>query len=374
MNLIKKLINLILNKFIVCKKHRRPNTNQKNKDNNNGIKQPPCPQPATLPHTIEKSHAKKRNTCELQTTKKVDKSHIVQTIPFLKSKLRLNYYNNIFVTYNINNSTEQKYPLIRAPKFGCEIKLPIIGRCGKRGVCEQLLCNEIEKLRLSGFYDNLSLFIKKLNYPYEPDLAYIDTRKGIFIDIEIDEPYSGLERMPIHYKTDTGTIDDKRNDYFTERGWTVIRFSENQVYKYPTSCIKRVYQLLHSIDSSIMIPQSLCLIDNISTEEMWTENKAKIMEQNKEREKLLCINKFIKPMYNTSILLNDYEHGKEIEINIFKEELQRKQAEQQRRQAEEQQRRQTEEQQRRQVQEYEHHYKITTQSQPKTTPSSRGYA
>lgn len=91
--------------------------------------------------------------------------------------------------------------------------MPVRGRCGKRGVCEQKLCEEIEKLNLFGFYDNLSLFVIDRCSRYEPDLAYIDAKKGIFIDIEIDEPYSGLERKPIHYTIGDYTVDDKRNDY-----------------------------------------------------------------------------------------------------------------------------------------------------------------
>lgn len=316
-----------------------------------------------------------------QTTEKlqnliVSETYTVKTVPFLTSKLNLDYNVTYKVLYSIPNSVDYKFPIIRAPKRGCEIKLPIIGRSGKRGVCEESLCKMIKQLGLPGFYDNLSLFVGNYSNPYEPDIAYIDAKKSIFIDIEIDEPYSGWERTPIHYKTKNGTIDDLRNQYFTERGWTVIRFSEKQVYKYPKSCLKRIYQVLNKMDATINMPQCLAEEQEISLENMWTKEEAERQEQNRVREKMLGINTFVKPDKASRTPLKDYSKGVELEKEISKKknntssiissyrppqpamvpisninDVRRREAEQ-----------------------YEHQKYISTQSKPKTTPSSRGYA
>ena len=311
---------------------------------------------------------------------KVLKTYTVQTIPFLTSKLDLDYEAIYKVSYSIHDSDEAKFPIIRAPKIGCVIKLPVIGRSGKRGFCEQKLCDKIKDLKLQGFYDNFSLFVGNNSNPYEPDLAYIDAQKRIFIDIEIDEPYSGWERQPIHYKIRNGiTVDDARNNYFTERGWTVLRFSEKQVHEQPKSCLKRVYQLLHEMDGSITMPQCLATEADISSNDMWTKEQAERMEQNKEREKMLGIDKFIQTVEGTHTPLKDYSKGKELEDNIARRkkgirsitDINSTYAPPQLTNVHIS---NPDEQRRREAEQYEHPQQISTQTKPKSTPSSRGYA
>ncbi len=261
---------------------------------------------------------------------KVSMPYTIQSFPFLTSKLDCDYDTTYTVKYNISDSDNNKFPIIRAPKEGCEIKLPVVGRSCKRGVCEEHLCKMIMELKLPNFYDNVSLFVGNYPKPYEPDIAYIDVQKGIFIDIEIDEPYSGWERQPIHYKTKNGTIDDKRNNDFTERGWTVIRFSEKQVHKQPKSCLKRVYQLLNKMDGAIMIPPCLATEADISSDDIWTKEQAERMEKIKEREKMLGIDKFIMSPERPNEDLKDYSHGQKIEKKISnrKKEAQLKESKQ----------------------------------------------
>lgn len=309
----------------------------------------------------------------------IPKTYTVQTIPFLTSKLDLDYEAIYKVSYSIHDSDEAKFPIIRAPKIGCVIKLPVIGRSGKRGFCEQKLCDKIKDLKLQGFYDNFSLFVGNNSNPYEPDIAYIDVQKGIFIDIEIDEPYSGSERLPIHYKTKGGTKDDRRNDCFTERGWTVLRFSEKQVHEQPKSCLKRVYQLLSEMDGSITMPQCLATEADISSNDMWTKEQAERMEQNKEREKMLGIDKFIQTVEGTHTPLKDYSKGKELEDNIARRkkgirsitDINSTYAPPQLTNVHIS---NPDEQRRREAEQYEHPQQISTQTKPKSTPSSRGYA
>ena len=334
------------------------------------------------PQSGNTSQPANNNYGEIPQHPKMSKNYTVQIVPFLTSILKLNYEATYKVLYSISNSVDARFPIIRVPQRGCEIKLPVLGRSGKRGVCEERLCKIIKDLKLHGFYDSLSLFIGNYSKPFEPDIAYIDTQKGIFVDIEIDEPYSGWERKPIHYKTENGTIDDLRNHYFTERGWTVIRFSEKQVHKHPKSCLKRVYQLLNKMDVTITMPQSLATEADISLEDMWTKKQAESMEQNDEREKMLGIDKFIQPVEGPHIILKDYLKGRELEKKISnREEAQRKVSEQiQSRFLESPPQppivsnANSDDQKRKEAEQYEHQQYISTQSKPKTTPSSRGYA
>ena len=315
----------------------------------------------------------------------VRRPYTIQVEPFLKSHWNLPDERYI-VKYSIQDSKSIEFPLIRAPKKGCEIKLPVTGRSGRRGVCEETFCRQIEALSLYGFYDDLSLFVR--GYAFEPDLAYIDKEKGIFIDIEIDEPYSGWERKPIHYKINNGTIDDLRNSHFTERGWTVIRFSEKQIYNHPKSCLKKIYQLLHSMDVSIDIPQSLVAENDIDFERLWTNIEAKRLERDHEREKLLGVNRFILPSDTPHAIVHDYPYGLKFEENFSKSkreqlyhELEIKTTVTSVPSHETSIVRPSSslttncgKNDHTEIRRNEHPQQISTQSKPKTTPSSRGYA
>ncbi|MGL5938137.1 MAG: hypothetical protein ACRCY5_05355 [Phocaeicola sp.] len=245
------------------------------------------------------------------------KPYTVQTTPFLKSECKVDYSQLLHVTYSLIDSIGTAFPIIRAPRKGSPIKFPVKGRNGKRGACEESFCRVIVENELGNkFYDNLTLLVA--GYQYEPDLAYIDANKGIFIDIEIDEPYAGWEKIPIHYKTLYGTIDDRRNTLFTERGWTVIRFSENQIHNQPLSCLKEIFQLIRKIDDTIVIPASVQNQPDLKSEDMWTKENAEEKIINKEREKLLNISEFKIPNNERyTVILEDYEEGIEVEKEVI---------------------------------------------------------
>lgn len=245
--------------------------------------------------------------------------YTIQNIPFLTSQFIVDYSQKLYVKYSISDSTDHKFPIIRAPRKGCEIKLPVVGRKNNRGASEQSFCSKIVECGLqSNFYDNISLFCTSLNHPYEPDLAYIDVEKGIFLDIEIDEPYVGWGRTPIHYKTNEGTVDDIRNEHFTERGWCVIRFSEKQIHNEPLSCLKKIFELLHQMDATIGIPSLLLKEPDVKQEDWWSKLRAEAMEERKEREKYLNISSFNPPVPKDIQQIKDYEQGHLVEANIIK--------------------------------------------------------
>lgn len=249
---------------------------------------------------------------------KKEEPYSVKLIPLLKADLNIlniDYSQQYVVNYDLVSSGNLEYPYLVAPEKGTWIKLPIQGRNGRRGFCKEKLANVINKYHLKGFRDNLSLFAD--GCPYEPDFAYIDVEKGIFIDIEVDEPYSGWEKTPIHYMIGNRTNDGKRNERFTERGWIVLRFSEKQVFEQTMSCLKYLYQQICRIDTSMAIPSSLASVPDLKVDSMWTKADAFQMIQNKTREKMLGISEFIMPSgkFVTSNLI-DYEEAGKIEDAI----------------------------------------------------------
>ena len=124
------------------------------------------------------------------------------------------------------------------------------------------------------------------NYrPYEPDIAIIDLeRPSIRIDIEIDEPYSAIINKPIHY---IGCGDDFRDMNLNNLGWIVVRFTEYQVKSDIQGCASFIVQLVHSLNPSKSLSESLWSQNPPLTQKRWTEIEAKVMASEKVREKYL---------------------------------------------------------------------------------------
>ena len=120
---------------------------------------------------------------------------------------------------------------------------------------------------------------------YTPDFAYIDKEIKLFIDIEIDEPYIYNTREPIHY---IGYWKDKiRNDFFNNKGWIVIRFSEEQVVRYPDSCCKFIAQQIAEITGNSAITSQFAQTPDLQPQQQWTEKEAIEMANRKERDDYL---------------------------------------------------------------------------------------
>ncbi|MBR1774272.1 MAG: hypothetical protein IJ759_01985 [Bacteroidales bacterium] len=98
------------------------------------------------------------------------------------------------------------------------------------------------------FMDNFSIIKNHRicfynNKNYYPDIILKD-KHGIFIDIEIDEPYTtDNNHQAIHY---IGS-DDYRNEYFTLNDWIVIRFCEQQIFKHTQECFDFIINIHKSI-------------------------------------------------------------------------------------------------------------------------------
>lgn len=115
---------------------------------------------------------------------------------------------------------------------------------------------------------------------YYPDIAIIIN--GLYIDVEIDEPYSMDSRSPVHC---IGS-DDYRNSYMSSQGWEVIRFSEEQIVKYPDNCLSTIINTIsHILEGRCGKPITEHNEDWIKS--CWNEISARIMANNNYRESYL---------------------------------------------------------------------------------------
>jgi len=226
---------------------------------------------------------------------------------------------NIYVKYGTSyKDTDHIYPLIKIPKKECIVKSYRIGASYRRGYKEKDFESELKKYFSNIFEIRGDVRINTGDYsrPYEPDIALIDTNssKNIRIDIEIDEPYGGLTRQPIHCIGE----DNQRNIYFKNRGWIVIRFSEFQVHTHEQECLKFIAKFIQSLGINYEIPDDLKNVPDLVEENQWDVLQAQKWEYEKYRENYLN-HEFsateIPPLIEQiSSVLNDKEKEEEAEV------------------------------------------------------------
>lgn len=112
------------------------------------------------------------------------------------SKSRIKYLNENpdKVPYLINHSSKQSYP-------------------------EQIFQNALESSKITGWIYNYQVGI------YQYDFAFPDLK----IDVEIDGATHNLEKVK--------KIDQRRDKFSNDNGWTVLRFTANQVKRDVIGCI-----------------------------------------------------------------------------------------------------------------------------------------
>lgn len=142
----------------------------------------------------------------------------------------------------------------------------------KKGVAEDSFYPYLENIRGVTIHRNCK--IKAGNTYYYPDFVIEDKVNNFLFDIEIDEPYEIDEGRPIHYQkgnryNEYVSVDEIRNDFFTNNNWFVIRFSEEQTLKNPNDCIKFIKKVLKNCSRfKLGIPKC-----NIKVKK-WTKKRA----------------------------------------------------------------------------------------------------
>jgi hypothetical protein len=94
------------------------------------------------------------------------------------------------------------------------------------------------------------LSIPGYDYPYTPDTAIRVSGRGkeIFIDIENDEPWhkdSSGNKQPSHTLYDEKQ--SRRDNFFKDKGWIVIRFSEKQIYNKTDNCVDFILDVIRAV-------------------------------------------------------------------------------------------------------------------------------
>lgn len=190
----------------------------------------------------------------------------------------------LFVKYDIKiESNTSFYPIYCFPKKGTVVKSYKLGKTKLRGFKEESFQNSIEKIFGKDFevLGNARLNTGIEAQPFEPDIAIISKfDNSIRFDIEIDEPYAGITRQPIHCKGD----DRNRDKYFTDRGWIVIRFSEYQVHNYEENCLPFIAYIIKLAIPNYVPPYKEA---SILKYKLWDRLQAQKWEKEKYREKYL---------------------------------------------------------------------------------------
>ena len=177
------------------------------------------------------------------------------------------------------------YPIISWPTESAKITPPQPGRSDIRGFSDGYFFNALNNSELKALLrNNVRLDVPCRAIPYEPAIALVDETEGIFVDMEIDAPYHGWYRFPMHY---TEGKDGIRDGYFNDCGWTVVRFTERQVREQPEACVDLLQQIVARLRGT-----SDELRCRVTPEKRWTQREAVNMEKNLVREKYLQIQTF----------------------------------------------------------------------------------
>ena len=198
---------------------------------------------------------------------------------------------------NIFSQTEPlNYPYVIMPKPKSVIKFPRKGRIGRKGYKEEDFKQYLEQFFRNQFelYDDRFILVKKSAIPYEPDFSLIDEQNGVnmFIDVEIDEPYEGLNDIQVRKPTHYQGLDTNRNNALRNRGWIVIRFAEIQVHQTPEACCRFIADVIKSVHPSFPFPEALSATEMLKPVLQWTKEEAQEWSHEKYREQYLGISEF----------------------------------------------------------------------------------
>lgn len=178
------------------------------------------------------------------------------------------------------------YPIISWPTEHTETILPLRERSDVRGYSDVHFLSAIRGSDLEAMLrGEVSMSVPCRAIPFEPAMALVDEEEGLCIDVEIDAPYHGWYRFPMHY---TESKDEVRDRWFNDCGWTVVRFTERQVREQPEACIDLLKQVVARLRST----SEETIRCNVTPEKRWTLWEAVEMEKNLVREKYLQIQTF----------------------------------------------------------------------------------
>jgi len=169
----------------------------------------------------------------------------------------------------------------------------------KTGFTESFFEQKLEKYFKSYILKNVAINDGR-KYPYQPDYVFYYPEKSLFIDIEIDEPYAYHSKKAIH-------IDDKkRNNYFLQKGWSIIRFAEFQITKYPELCCKIISEHIRNLTGENIWIEGFHELENLKIVKAWNLKEANEMATSSYRQTYL---KFLKKVNEKRASINIIADG-----------------------------------------------------------------
>ncbi|MCR8666219.1 hypothetical protein NO995_00850 [Aestuariibaculum sp. M13] len=236
-------------------------------------------------HTVNSNDKQPASTSSNNITNKGGKSTVEKNKTSFKETNSVSQIKKVnYHALGLMESTSQ-YPIIRKPRYGNVIRSYRKGRNNRKGYKEEEFFSVLKQYFSDYFevLDDIILAVGEGVNPYEPDIAMISKgTKNIHLDIEIDEPYAGVSRKLTHCYPE----DMARDNFFVERGWLVVRFTEYQVHHQIMECLNFIAKLISKIDNSIEINE-LFSYEQVKREPCWNLNKAGVWESINYRENYL---------------------------------------------------------------------------------------
>jgi len=153
------------------------------------------------------------------------------------------------------------------------------------GASEVAFRKVLEKFFPERVSTQLRLPIPNWDGAYSTDFTISFPEIGIWIDVEIDEPYDYKTGKPTHCSDDER--DRNRNSFFLNNNWIVVRFSEEQVVRYPESCCKEIALVIRRVTGIEKYVHDLTDATSLGISPMWTSRQALKMAKAKIRDKYL---------------------------------------------------------------------------------------
>jgi len=166
------------------------------------------------------------------------------------------------------------------------------------GASEEAFRKVLERFFPERVSTQLRLPIPNWDGAYSTDFTISFPSIGVWIDVEIDEPYDYKTSLPTHcadderdYPRGSAKSDRNRNSFFLKNNWIVVRFSEEQVVRHPESCCKEIASVIQIVTGMTMYSQFLATAPTLMPMPMWTKQQAKKMAKVKARDRYLRLPK-----------------------------------------------------------------------------------
>lgn len=201
-----------------------------------------------------------------------------------------------------------RFRAIEVANWKANRKKPAIGQCEndipKKGVSESFFEKRL-RASFNTVLTNQRIESSNNNAYYYPDFLIIED--GLFIDIEIDEPYIGDTKEPIHYlREDNLSVDEDRDNWLKSEGFEIIRFTEEQVLLETNACITLLKNFLAEVKNGRNTRQ----YNNVQVHKRWTKEDAVEYAEQNYRDTYLT-----KVFPNTQSLLRNERLASDVEEN-----------------------------------------------------------